>query len=574
MEQQLILDRYRPLADLAAGGFGEVVLAYDTRMQRRVAIKRLPVAGGAGLTAATPTGLSEARTAALLNHPNIVTVHEWDTDADEAFLIMEYIDGPSLADLLDARGALDLDEVAAVLDDVASALAYAHENGVLHLDIKPENVLITRDGRAKVTDFGIAALSSSTGHGPAAGGTLGYMPLEQLRDLEVDERTDVWALAALTFELLTDANPFAADSIEGSVFKVDIIDLPLPSEFENGLPRALDDIFAAALAPHAAERYRTVGAFAAALLPHLGDPTYGRESLAEFIEEDFALESDAESVDWDRVGLWDRAPRAGMIAARAMGAATGGWLAYAGLAAVSLDRLPVLAGTALVALAGLLAPGLGTLLGLALFLGAVAMAGWWPVAVGLGITGTAVWWFAGRRDAGFAGALAGPVLGMPRISLATPLLLGFWLTPLRTAALAAYSAMITMLVSAVSGGRAPYIAVNWRFFADPLGSRVIAGAARTLMSEPSPIIIIATWALAGALMSLACSRGSRLAAFAGIGLAGATMWGGYTLAQLVSVAVNGSMTWVGQGLLPYLTASLILVVLVAAAGAPPRAEDE
>jgi len=574
VEQPLILDRYRPLADLAAGGFGEVVLAYDTRMQRRVAIKRLPVAGGAGLTAATPTGLSEARTAALLNHPNIVTVHEWDTDADEAFLIMEYIDGPSLADLLDARGALDLDEAASVLEDVASALSHAHENGVLHLDIKPENVLITRDGRAKVTDFGISALSSATGHGPAAGGTLGYMPLEQLRELDVDERTDVWALAALTFELLTDANPFAANSVEGSVFKVDVMDLPVPTEFENGLPSQLDDVFSAALAPHPAERYRTVGAFAAAALPYLGDPSYGRVSLAQFVEDEYALEPESETPSWDDVGLWDRAPRAGRIVARAMGAATGGWLAFAGLSAVALDRLPVLAGTALVALAGLLAPGLGTLLGLVLFLGAVAMAGWWPVALGLGVTGVAVWWFAGRRDAGFAGALLGPVLGLPRISLATPMLLGFWLTPLRTAALSAYSALITMLVSAVSGGRAPYIAVNWRFFEDPLGSRVIAGAVRTLVSEPSPIIVIVTWALAGAIMSVVCSRGSRLAAFAGIGLAGATMWGGYIVAQLLSQAVNGSMTWVGQGLLPYLTASLILVVLVAAAGAPPRAEDE
>lgn len=574
MEQPLILDRYRPLVDLASGGFGEVVLAYDTRMQRRVAIKRLPVAGGGGHGVATPTGLAEARTAALLNHPNIVTVHEWDTDADEAFLIMEYIDGPSLADLLDAGGALDLDEAAAVLEDVASALDYAHENGVLHLDIKPENVLITRDGRAKVTDFGIAALSSSAGHGPAAGGTLGYMPLEQLRELDVDERTDVWALAALAFEVLTDANPFSANSIEGSVFKVDVMELPVPSEYDDSLPAALDDVFSAALAPHPAERYHSVGAFASALLPQLGEPAYGRESLIEYIENEFATEASSEEPTWEQLGLWDRAPRAGALIARLMGAAVGGWLAYAGLAALTSERLPALGGTALCALAGALAPGLGSLLGLALFMGAVVMAGWWPVAAGLGVTGALVWWFAGRRDAGFAGALLAPVLGLARVSPAAPLLLGFWLTPLRAAALSAYSAVITMLVSAVSGGRAPYVAVDWRFFADPLGSRVIAGAAKTLVSEPSPLVIVATWALTGALMSIACSRGSRLSAFVGMALGGATLWGGYTVADLVTQAVNGSMTWTGTGLLPYLTASLILVVLVAAAGAPPRAEEE
>jgi len=575
VEQPLILDRYRPLADLASGGFGEVVLAYDTRMQRRVAIKRLPVAGRNTHRAASPTGLAEARTAALLNHPNIVTVHEWDTDADEAFLIMEYIDGPSLAEVLDAGGALDLDQTAAIVADVASAIAYAHDNGVLHLDIKPENVLLTRDGRAKVTDFGIAALSGATGHGPAAGGTLGYMPLEQLRDLEVDERTDVWALAALTFELLTDANPFSSASIEGAVFKVDVMDLPVPSEYADGLPAPIDDVLTAALAPHQAERYHSVAAFASALLPQLGDAGYGRETLLDLIESDFALESDdVGRADWDNVGLWDRAPLAGAVVGRLMGAVVGGWLAFAGLAAVGLDRNPALGAAALTALAGALAPGLGSLLGLVLFLGAVAMAGWWPMALVLGITGVAVWWFAGRRDAGFAAALLGPALGMPRISLATPMLLGFWLTPLRAAALCAYSATITLLVSAVSGGRAPYIAVDWRFFLDPLGSRVIAGSVRTLLSEPSPIIVVATWALAGALMSLACSRGSRLSAFVGAGLAGVALWGGYTLAELTSRAVNGSMTWTGQGLLPYLTASLILVVLVAAAGAPPRAEEE
>ncbi|MDO8987142.1 MAG: serine/threonine-protein kinase, partial [Coriobacteriia bacterium] len=369
MEQPLILDRYRPLAELASGGFGQVMLAYDTRMQRRVAIKRLPVAEGPGITAATTAGLAEARTAAMLNHANIVTVHEWDTDADEAFLIMEYIDGASVADILDARGPLNRDETAAVIEGCVAALVYAHENGVLHLDIKPENVLVTRDGRVKVADFGIAALSSATGHGPAAGGTLGYMPLEQLREHKVDERTDVWALAALTFELLTDANPFSAHSIEASIFKVDVLELPLASEFDGSLPRALDNILVAALAPNAQDRYPSVAAFASAIMPHLGDSTYGHEYLAEYLESEFPTEFDDNIVDWDRIGLWDRMPRLGKLIAPLMGAVVGGWLAFFGLSAVSVDRTPALAATGLVALAGILAPGLGSLLGRVLFLG-------------------------------------------------------------------------------------------------------------------------------------------------------------------------------------------------------------
>ncbi len=181
MEGLLILDRYRPLAELGEGGFGTVTLAWDTRMQRRVAIKRLPLPLDSRGRPHQPPGLAEARTAAMLNHPAIVTVFDFDTDADEAFLVMEHVDGANLADLIDDGGPLTLDEVAAVVEAVSHALAFAHDNGVLHLDIKPENVLVTRDGRVKVADFGIAELSSLSGHGAAWGGTPGYMPLEQLR---------------------------------------------------------------------------------------------------------------------------------------------------------------------------------------------------------------------------------------------------------------------------------------------------------------------------------------------------------------------------------------------------------
>ncbi len=226
-------------------------------MQRRVAIKRLPLprsaqrGAAAGATALAPrdSGLAEARTAALLNHPDIVTVHEWDTDSDEAFLIMEHVDGASLADLLDDDGALDLDEAAAVLDAVFSAVEFAHENGVLHLDLKPQNVLVSRDGRVKVADLGISALSTAAGHATSYGGTPGYMPPEQIRGEPVDERTDVWALGALAFELLTNANPFISDSAEGALFKIEVAEPSAPSDFDHGLPPEIDDVVMTALAP-------------------------------------------------------------------------------------------------------------------------------------------------------------------------------------------------------------------------------------------------------------------------------------------------------------------------------------
>lgn len=573
MERPLILDRYRPLEDLARGGFGEVVLAYDTRMQRRVAIKRLPITGHGSRTA-TPAGLKEARTAAMLNHPNIVTVFEWDTDSDEAFIIMEYVDGASLADLLEARGALDYDETAAVLEGVTAALEYAHDNGVLHLDIKPENVLVTRDGQVKVTDFGIAALSSATGHGPAAGGTIGYMPLEQLRDEDVDERTDVWAFGALIFELLTDANPFASDSIEGAVFKAEFVDPPLATDFDPDLQPRIDNVLGAALESRPAERYRAVRDFALHLAPLLGDAAAGRDALAGSIDEQFEPEQVGEAPGWGYVGLWDRTRRIGSSAGRLAGAVVAAWLAYAGLSSMSPGTEAVYAGTALAALAGAVAPGLGSALGLAVFLGATALEGWWALAIGLALSGAAVWWFAGRHDAGFAGSLSAPLLGIVKCAPAAPLLIGFAVPPLRAAALAAYAAAATLLVSAASGARAPYLTVDPRYFAEPLATRVGAGGVRLLFHSPAPIAVIAGWALAGAVMSVACARASRSAAFFGAGLAAAALYAGYAAAEVLSSAFNGPVTWTGAALLPHVTASLILVVLVIAAGAPPRAEEE
>ncbi|HSQ21917.1 MAG TPA: protein kinase, partial [Coriobacteriia bacterium] len=138
MDQPLILDRYRPLAELGAGGHGTVTLAYDTKMARRVAIKRLQIPTADTARTRTRTGLAEARTAALLNHPGIVTVHEWESDGGEAFIVMEFLDGLSVADLLDETGQpLDEDCAAAVLSTVVAAVSFAHANGVLHLDLKP-----------------------------------------------------------------------------------------------------------------------------------------------------------------------------------------------------------------------------------------------------------------------------------------------------------------------------------------------------------------------------------------------------------------------------------------------------
>ena len=148
-----------------------------------------------------------------------MTVYDFETDGTHAYLVMEYVDGLNLAELL-ARvedGVLTHEECAHVLRSVAAALTYAHENGVLHLDIKPTNIMIDRQGTVKLADFGMATLASAAGYGGARGGTVGYMPPEQVQGLLVDERTDVFSLAVVTWQALTGRSPFASATPKGSL---------------------------------------------------------------------------------------------------------------------------------------------------------------------------------------------------------------------------------------------------------------------------------------------------------------------------------------------------------------------
>lgn len=566
MEEPLILDRYRPLADLGSGGHGSVVLAFDTRMARRVAIKRLPLPGRRS-GAAARTGLAEARTAAMLNHPNIVTVHEWDTDADEAFIVMEDLDGASLADLLDETGKpFTLDEAAAIVSAVVAAVTFAHKNGVLHLDLKPANVMVTREGIVKVADFGISALTDAAGRATGSAGTIGYMPPEQLRGEELDERTDCWALAALVYELLANANPFDADSAEGSLFKIEVAELPAPSEFEPGLSEGIDDVLLAALAADPDERYGTVAGFGRALMPLLGDPAEGREALRELVSEAEA----EEPAEYAPLGLWDRlAPHAG-LARRAGGALAAVWLMRAGLGVFGLAGAPLGGAAAIAALAGALAPGLGMALGLMAF-----AAGLWHAfgpAVGLIFAGLAGvhWAVRGRTGAGDApAAVFGPMLGVARAASALPLLFGFVFPPLPAALSAGIAALGTLAASAASGRPAPLLAVSARFAYDPVGTAVTSGGLAAML-DWRLLIVVAAWMASAAVCSVGCARGTRGGAFAGIAGGGAIILTGY--AAWSSLLGQGGFGATALAL--DLSCGLALAICVAMLGAPTRPEPE
>ncbi|TDB38178.1 MAG: serine/threonine protein kinase [Actinobacteria bacterium] len=569
-EQPLILDRYRPLADLGSGGHGDVVLAFDTRMARRVAIKRLPLPLDRAGRPLEKAGLAEARTAALLNHPAIVIVHEWDTDSDEAFLVMEHIDGASLAEILDETGEpLKLDEVAAVVRAMVGAIGFAHDNGVLHLDIKPGNVLIGRDGRVKVADFGVSALTDASGRAKGTAGTLGYMPPEQLRGGALDARTDCWALASLTYEMLTGANPFDADTLEGSLFKIEVAEIPDPSEFEPGLSAQIDDVILAALAPDPAERYESVIDFGNALLAHLGDPAAGEASLAEVVASLVGVDDSDGAARFAPLGLWDRLARFASAGRRTLAAAACGWLAWAGLTAFGLPLAPALGGAGLAALAAALAPGLGLAIGALAFGAGIIAKGSVLGGVLFLVPAVAYWAYAGRFGRGDALApAAAPALAVARGALATPLLVGYAFEPLPAAASSALAALATMTASAATGGRAPFLIVEWRFFIDPwTQTSVMTNNLRDLLA-PGPLMAILAWALAGALCSLACRRATRTMAVVGVSLGGAALAAGYAGWAWLAPA-----TLTPEAFLPHIGVALMLMIVVLALGAPTRPEE-
>jgi beta-lactam-binding protein with PASTA domain len=198
---ELLVGRYELGECVGSGGMGVVHRAHDRLLDRDVAVKLPNLEAVAG---SRERFRREARAAARLNHPNVVSVYDWEEHGDEAFLVMEYVDGPSLREVVRERGPLPVREAARIGEQIAAALAHAHAKGVVHRDVKPGNVLLasdgtTPDGIVKVTDFGIARASESdtiTDPG-AVVGTAGYLAPEQVRGARVDGRTDIYALGVL-----------------------------------------------------------------------------------------------------------------------------------------------------------------------------------------------------------------------------------------------------------------------------------------------------------------------------------------------------------------------------------------
>lgn len=265
-----LAERYALLEPIASGGAAIVWRAYDENLSRTVAIKLLHPHH-----ANDPTVVErferEARAAAQLNHPNAVRIYDTGREDDLVFLVMEHVDGPSLREVVRTQGQLDPVVVAAVGEQVASALGEAHGHGLVHRDVKPANILIAADGTVKVTDFGIAkALSSTDATLTTPGtvvGTAAYVAPEQLEDVEVDARADIYALGIVLHECLTGRPAFSGDTATATA-ALRLTHEPLPPrQLRADVPRALDDVIVRATRRNRTDRYSDGDAMAAALTP-------------------------------------------------------------------------------------------------------------------------------------------------------------------------------------------------------------------------------------------------------------------------------------------------------------------
>src|SRR5580692_399670 len=229
------LGKYELIEEVGRGAMGEVYKAQDPFIGRLVALKTIT-----GALVGRPDLLDrfyqEARSAGALQHPNIVTVYELGKEGETPFIAMEFLEGESLESIVERRPVLTLTQKVSYIIPVCRALDYAHKRGVVHRDIKPGNVMITKDGAVKVVDFGIARLmDSSHTQTNTIIGTLGYMSPQQIRGERADERSDIWACGIMLYELLTYQRPFDGANQTSLMLNIASDDMK-PAPLKNFVP--------------------------------------------------------------------------------------------------------------------------------------------------------------------------------------------------------------------------------------------------------------------------------------------------------------------------------------------------
>lgn len=259
--------KYEVRGTLGAGAMGTVYDAIDRIIERRVAIKvvKRPSENDPEAVEAHARFRREAQAAGRLSHPNIVGVYDYGENATEAWIVMELVEGGSLKGRLDKNERFTIPDIVRIMGEVCAGLAYSHQRGVVHRDIKPGNIMMTTDGQVKIADFGIARLenSSMTQVGTLIG-TPSYMAPEQFRGEPVDLRADIWAAGVMLYQLLTGEKPFEG-GFSAVMHKALHTEPPPPSQLSVTTPRGFDAVIARALAKRPDDRFRSAGEFAEAI---------------------------------------------------------------------------------------------------------------------------------------------------------------------------------------------------------------------------------------------------------------------------------------------------------------------
>jgi predicted Ser/Thr protein kinase len=269
------LRQYLITASLGRGGMGEVWLARDTTLERDAAIKTLPAAGDADDAIRKERFFREARAASALNHPNIITIYEINADEGVDFIAMEYVDGRTLADLLQ-HGPLPFDSVHRLAHQIAEAVGRAHRAGIVHRDLKPRNIMVTNDGLVKVLDFGLAKITHAGVADDAATqaaltrsgttvGTLGYMSPEQAVGDAVDARSDVFSFGVILYEMLTGQLPFSGKTMSDVLRQLHFSEPPSVESLRAAVPPSLRSVVTKALQKLPDDRFGSMSEVAGVL---------------------------------------------------------------------------------------------------------------------------------------------------------------------------------------------------------------------------------------------------------------------------------------------------------------------
>jgi serine/threonine-protein kinase len=303
--------KYKIIEEVGRGGFAAVYKAVDTTLDRTVALKVL-----APHLLWDPTFVQrfqrEAKVAANLDHPNIVTIHEVSQIEGVYFIAMQFLEGRTLSQILEAEGPLPVSQVQAIIEQIASALDYAHVRGFVHRDIKPSNIIVADDGQATLTDFGLVKAGegtklSTTG---VVFGTPEYMSPEQAEGKALDTRSDIYSVGVVLFEMLAGRAPFVADTTPAVMYK-HVHEPPPLDELPSDLPQGVVAVIEKALAKDPTGRFQTVAEIVGALRRTVLGPE--PEVAPSALVEPVAVPEEEAVPIWQKVPVWGWAAIGGMV---------------------------------------------------------------------------------------------------------------------------------------------------------------------------------------------------------------------------------------------------------------------